>query len=129
MNPWRICAARVIVVGLSVCLSVCLLLLQLPPRMAIWHENNITYQADSEDQFNWTVFSKNAALRRSSGGALVSYTSTWPFFSTAKVGRMRNYIQSEGISQSGLTVMFAEPQGNTQQQYLHCSLHLIIMTL
>ena len=77
---------------------VCLLPLQLPSRTAIRHENDITYQVDCEDQFNRTVFSENAALRRSSSAALVSYTCG------------AHYIQSEGISQSGLTVMFAEPQ-------------------
>ena len=76
VNPRRACAARVIVLGLSVCLYVCLLPLHLPSRTAIRHENDITYQADREDQFNRTVFSENAALRRSSGVALAS---TWPF--------------------------------------------------
>ena len=45
INPRRACAARVTVLGLSVCLSVCLSPLQLAPRRSVRSTNDTIYSA------------------------------------------------------------------------------------
>ena len=63
VNPWRVCAARVTVVG-SVCLYVCMSVTQhLPYRMFIRPTNNTTYSTGNEGQKMCVVFSENALLQ------------------------------------------------------------------
>ena len=58
INPRRACAARVTVVVMSVCLSVC-----YTSGASFRPENAVTYSAGNEGQNNCGVFSENAPLQ------------------------------------------------------------------
>ena len=90
VNPRRACAARVTVVAVSVCLSVCLCVYvsvksYLTSGASVHRENTATYSAGNEGQNICGVFSLTTPLARSSAPSL-----GWPYIRSAlRITRMR----------------------------------------
>ena len=92
INPQRACAARVTVVGLSVCLSVSQ---HLTSGASVRLENAVTYSTGNEGQKICGVFSETALLQRSSTPSVVRLMRSRPFLSLLK---MRMRMSSPSIS-------------------------------
>ena len=72
INPRHICAARVMVVTVSVCLSI---KSHLTSGASVRYENTAMYSAGNKGQKICDVFSETGPLKRSSAPSLNSHTS------------------------------------------------------